>query len=287
MAYAAGAPIGVFDSGVGGLSVLRYIRAVLPHEHLIYFADSGYAPYGDRSDDAIVARSLAVAQFLMTQGIKALVVACNTATAAAIQVLRARYPALIVVGIEPGLKPAAQLSISKQVGVLATRSTLASARFIALRDTLAAASGVHFHSAACVGLADQIEQGALLAPRTSHILLQHLTTLVASQVDTLVLGCTHYPFVRPLIEDLLLRLGSSGVHIVDTGEPVSAQLVRLLERERLVNSDHAPGMPAGNIAAYTTASASNLQSAFLRLLGLTVRVTAVATPTQHVKICKD
>ncbi len=273
MAYAAGAPIGVFDSGVGGLSVLRHIRAVMPHEHLVYFADSGYAPYGDRSDDAIVARSLAVAQFLVALGVKALVVACNTATAAAIQMLRAHYPAMIVIGIEPGLKPAAQQSVSKQVGVLATRSTLASTRFIALRDTLAADSGVHFHNAACVGLADQIEQGALRAPRTSQILLQHLTPLVASRVDTLVLGCTHYPFVRPLIEDLLLRLSASGVRIVDTGEAVSRQLARRLDREQLRIAGF--DMPPGDITAYTTAGASSLENAFARLLDLKVQANAL------------
>jgi glutamate racemase len=165
MPMAADAPIGIFDSGVGGLSVLRHIHADLPHEHLLYFADSGYAPYGERSETEIVDRSLAIAQFLLAQGAKALVVACNTATAAAISALRGRYPALIVVGIEPGLKPAAQQTRSRQVGVLATRSTLASARFIMLRDQLSAATGVSFHGAACSGLADQIERGALYAPR--------------------------------------------------------------------------------------------------------------------------
>src|ERR1035437_8384929 len=120
---ASKSPIGIFDSGIGGLSVLRHIRSHLPHEHLLYFADSGFAPYGDRTETAIVERSLAIAKFRFQHGAKTLVVACNAATAAAIKALRSRYPDLPVVGVEPGLKPAAALTRSNTVGVLATRST--------------------------------------------------------------------------------------------------------------------------------------------------------------------
>ncbi|HCN91525.1 MAG TPA: glutamate racemase, partial [Oxalobacteraceae bacterium] len=131
---AADSPVGVFDSGIGGLSVLRHIRRQLPHEHLLYFADSGFAPYGDKPEHAIVARALAIAEFLLQRGAKALVIACNTATAAAIAALRAAYPAMPVIGVEPGLKPAAALTQSRTVGVLATDSTLASAKFNLLRE---------------------------------------------------------------------------------------------------------------------------------------------------------
>ena len=273
MPMAADAPIGIFDSGVGGLSVLRHIRADLPREHLLYFADSGYAPYGDRAEAEIVERSLAIAQFLLAQGAKALVVACNTATAAAIGALRARYPALILVGIEPGLKPAAQQSRSRQVGVMATRATLASARFIALRDQLSAAAGVQFHNAACIGLADQIEQGALHAPRTAQLVQGHLSALLERQIDTLVLGCTHYPFVRPLIENTLHKLGAPAIGVIDTGQAVSRQLTRLIDAAGL---RRAEGDGTGALAAYTTAGAGGLQSAFSRLLQLTPVITAVA-----------
>ncbi|RXZ33319.1 glutamate racemase [Oxalobacteraceae bacterium CAVE-383] len=273
MPMAADAPIGIFDSGVGGLTVLRHIRADLPQEHLLYFADAGHAPYGDRSETEITGRSLAVAQFLLGQGIKALVVACNTATAAAIAAIRARYPALIVVGIEPGLKPAAQQSRSGHVGVLATSATLASARFTALRDQLSASRGVHFHSAACVGLADLIEQGALNTPPTAQLLQGHLGALLAQRIDTLVLGCTHYPFVLPLIEDTLRRLGAPETGIIDTGVAVSRQLTRLVDAAGL---RHASGEGEGRLAAYTSGSAATLQNAFSRLLQLTPPVTAVA-----------
>ncbi|MDB5774886.1 MAG: murI [Herbaspirillum sp.] len=279
MPMAADAPIGIFDSGVGGLSVLRHMHADLPHEHLLYFADSGYAPYGDRSEAEIVARSLAIAQFLLARGAKALVVACNTATAAAIVALRAQYPALIVVGIEPGLKPAAQQSRNRQVGVLATRATLASARFIALRDQLSVSTGANFHSTACVGLVDLIEQGALYAPPTAHLLQGHLSLLLERQIDTLVLGCTHYPFVRPLIEDTLRKLGAASIGIVDTGQAVSRQLTRLIDAAGLRRaSEH--GM--GTLSAYTSAGAGSLQTAFARLLRLTPAVTAVAPQAQDI-----
>ena len=285
MPMAADAPIGIFDSGVGGLSVLRHIHADLPHEHLLYFADSGYAPYGDRTEAEIVARSLAIAQFLLAQGAKALVVACNTATAAAISALRARYPALILVGIEPGLKPAAQQTRSKQVGVLATRSTVASARFIALRDQLSAIDGVQFHSAACIGLADQIEQGALYAPRTAQLLHGHLAALLERQIDTLVLGCTHYPFVRPLIEDTLRKLGAPAIGIIDTGQAVSRQLARLIDASGLRRVlEVGVGTGTGTLSAYTTAGASSLQTAFSKLLQLTPAVTAVAPQASSVNM---
>ena len=125
-------PIGIFDSGVGGLSVLKALRAELPHEDFIDIADSGHAPYGERDDAYVVARSLAIAKYLVKQNVKALVVACNTATAAAIDLLRATYAALPIIGVEPALKPAVQLSRTKHIAVMATRSTLASARFAAL-----------------------------------------------------------------------------------------------------------------------------------------------------------
>jgi glutamate racemase len=282
MPMAADAPIGIFDSGVGGLTVLRHVRADLPQEHLLYFADSGYAPYGDRSEAQIVERSLAIAQFLLAQNAKALVVACNTATAAAITAIRARYPALIVVGIEPGLKPAAQQSRSKQVGVLATRATLASARFIALRDQLSASQGVQFHGAACVGLADLIEQGALNAAPTAQLLHGHLGALLEQGIDTLVLGCTHYPFVLPLIEGTLRRLGAPDTGIIDTGVAVSRQLVRLIDAAglRRIGDDPAAINGTGSLSAYTSASAATLQNAFSRLLQLTPPVTAVV-PDAH------
>ncbi|MDE2429103.1 MAG: glutamate racemase, partial [Burkholderiales bacterium] len=196
------APVGVFDSGIGGLSVLQHIRRCLPNESLLYFADSGFAPYGDKPESAIIARCLAVADFLVTQNIKALVVACNTATAAAIHVLRQRYPTLIIIGIEPGLKPATQQTKSKIVGVLATQATLQSEKFRMLSAQLTQETGVSFISSACIGLANQIEKGELRSAKTVALVRQYVLPLLEQGADTLVLGCTHYPFATALIQKI-------------------------------------------------------------------------------------
>lgn len=270
------APIGIFDSGIGGLSVLRHVRAALPQEYLLYFADSGYAPYGDKDEQQIVDRSLAIAGFLIGQGIKALVVACNTATAAAIQAIRVQWPELIVVGIEPGLKPAALHSKSGVVGVLATRSTLASARFIALREQIAAAGKVQFISQACVGLVDQIEKGELQSPATAALVDRYVMPLIAQGADTLVLGCTHYPFARELIESAARHAGCAAPVIIDTGEAVTRQLSRLLEAKTLVRSGDA-AENGGSLVAYTTAGASTLSTALANLLKMDAEVRQIAT----------
>ena len=263
-------PIGVFDSGLGGLSVLRHIRACLPVEDLLYFADSGYAPYGGRSEEEIAARSLAIAAFLIQQGARAMVVACNTATAAAIKTLRAHYPSLPLVGVEPGLKPGAALTKSATVGVLATERTLASEKFRLLRDQVAAATGVRFETQACIGLADQIEKGELHSAATALLVRRYVEPLLERGADTLVLGCTHYPFVQPLIEEIAACITSRPTAIVDTGEPVARQLVRLLGEHR--PSTNRRGMVNG----FTTGSASGLRSAFAGLLRLEVPVVEMA-----------
>jgi glutamate racemase len=268
-------PIGVFDSGLGGLSVLRHIRALLPHEDLLYFADSGFAPYGGRPEEEIVERSLAVADFLLKHGVKAIVVACNTATAAAIKALRAQYPALPLVGVEPGLKPAAALTQTKVVGVLATQRTLASAKFAALRDDLTAVTGVRFVSQACVGLVDQIERGELQSAATAVLVQQYVMPLLEHGADTIVLGCTHYPFVQPLIEDVAAATKRE-VAIVDTGLAVAKQLGRLLAQHELARTTGT-----GALQAYTSGSASSLATAFDRLLHLqpeVAQVTAQSAP---------
>ena len=270
LAPAPGAPIGIFDSGVGGLSVLRHVHALLPGEELLYFADSGFAPYGEKPEVVIVERALAIAAFLLRFRIKAIVVACNTATAAAIAALRARYPQLQVVGVEPGLKPAAALTRSGTVGVLATEGTLASEKFQTLQRQVADASGKHFLLQACNGLADQIEKGETHSRETALLVRRYVAPLVAQQADTLVLGCTHYPFVEHLVRDA----AGKDVTLVDTGEPVARQLQRLLSQAGLLNP-HAARQ--GALSAYTTGSRSALQTAFRRLLDLSPPVEEVAT----------
>ena len=266
------APIGVFDSGVGGLSVLRHIRAQLPHENLIYLADSGYAPYGAKPEHVVAERSVAVAQFLVAQGAKALVVACNTATVAAIKLLRAHYPTMPIVGVEPGLKPAAAASRNGKVAVLATDVTLAGEKFLLLRDQVSSASNAVFLLQGCPGLVDQIELGEFDSDRTQAMLEAYLLPLLAEGVDTVVLGCTHYPFVRVSIEGILAKAGRADVVLIDTGDAVARQLARLLASGDFLRPDNAG--PA-SLRAFTTASATALSVAFSSLLGLVPTVEEV------------
>ncbi|MDB5761651.1 MAG: murI [Herminiimonas sp.] len=270
--FSASSPIGVFDSGIGGLSVLRHIRARLPHEHLLYAADSGFAPYGGKTEQAIVARTLAIAEFLLERGAKALVVACNTATGAALGVLRERYPALLTVGVEPGLKPAAALTKTHTVGVLATERTLAGARFALLHQQVAAATGVRFLLQPCIGLADQIEKGELRSAATAALVRRYVAPLIGQGADTLVLGCTHYPFVQPLIEDAVRRIAAQPVGIVDTGEAIARQLARLLAQHGLQRQTAVEG----TLTAFTTGSRTSLATAFSNLLKLRPEVGRIA-----------
>jgi glutamate racemase len=265
-------PVGVFDSGVGGLSVLAHIRQQLPGEQLIYFADSGFAPYGEKSDEVLIERSLAVAEFLLTHHIKALVIACNTATAAAVATLRLRYPELIIIGMEPGLKPAALHSLSKVVGVLATKSTLQSQKFSQLRDQLSVETGVNFISQACIGLVNQIEKAELHSAETLQLVRRYVAPLVAQGADTLVLGCTHYPFIAHLIRQVVAEnqpdAKLDAVRLIDSGEAVARRLHKLLEQQGLLNPQPSATINSIALNTYTTGSTSNLEHALQHMLGL-------------------
>lgn len=258
------APVGIFDSGLGGLSILRHVRAQLPHEHLVYVADTGFAPYGDKPEHVVAERSLAVARFLVERGAKAIVVACNTATISAVKLMRDTFPGLPIVGVEPGLKPAAALTRSGKVGVLATERTLAGAKFLQLRDQITQATGAQFLLQPCRGLVDKIELGD--ADGTRALLQRYVTPLLDAGADTLVLGCTHYPLVQATIEDVIAAAGARDVALVDTGEAVARQLVRLLDAGRLLRPA-TPGAPA-RLDAYTSASATALSAAFNSLIGI-------------------
>ena len=231
------APIGVFDSGVGGLSVLREIRLLLPNERLLYVADSGHVPYGEKSPEFIRLRSQQIAEFLLQQGAKALVLACNTATAAAVVSLREHYPQLPIVGMEPAVKPAAAATRSGVVGVLATTGTLQSAKFAALLDRFA--NNVRVITQPCPGLVECIEAGALESPATRELLRAFVAPLLAEGCDTLILGCTHYPFIKPLLRQLV----PASVSLIDTGEAVARQLQRVLADRQLL-AGHSSGADA-------------------------------------------
>lgn len=222
------ATIGVFDSGVGGLSVLREVRTLLPGESLLYVADSGHVPYGEKSAEFIRARSQHIAEFLLAQGAKALVLACNTATVAAVADLRERYPQLPIVGMEPAVKPAAAATRSGVVGVLATTGTLKSAKFAALLDRFA--GDVRVITQPCPGLVERIEAGDLMGSQTRTLLSGYVEPLLAEGCDTLILGCTHYPFLRPLLHQLV----PDSVSLIDTGAAVARQVQRLLEAKGLL-----------------------------------------------------
>ena len=220
----AGAPIGVFDSGVGGLSVLREIRRELPFEDLLYVADSGHAPYGDKSPEAIEARATAIAEFLIGEGAKAVVVACNTATGAAARLLRARYPVPIV-AMEPAVKPAVELTRTGVVGVLATRRTLASNSFTVLLGRIGGAAEILLQP--CPGLVERVEAGDLDGDATRALLRDYLGPLIERGADTIVLGCTHYPHLRPLIGELAgPRRGGAGLRCGGCPSGASAAGIR-------------------------------------------------------------
>ena len=227
-------PIGVFDSGVGGVSVLRCIREELPHEHLIYIADSGYAPYGDKPREYIEQRSILLTRFLLEQKVKAVVVACNTATAAAIHTLRAQYP-LPIVGMEPGLKPALSLTRAGVVGILATRMTLGSPKFEDLVNRFGRNCKLVVQD--CPGLVEQVEQMDLSGPKTREMTQRYVSALLDQGADTIVLGCTHYPFLTPLIQDIV----GMEVPIIDTGAAVAKEVSRRLREAQLLSQDDQPG----------------------------------------------
>ena len=260
--------IGVFDSGVGGLSVLRALRAELPLEQFLYVADSGHAPYGERDDSHVLARAQAITQFLLTQhNIKALVVACNTATAAAIRQLRQTYPQLPIVGIEPALKPAVAVSKTGRVGVMATRGTLNSEKFALLLHSLQGAAS--FVLQACDGLADAIEHADAIK---TEALSAHYTWAMGQfgskfgEIDTLVLGCTHYPFIA---EQLRQFVGPDTVFI-EAGVPVARQTRRLLsEHHSLANEDPSEVIGTARQAIFfSTGKPNQLQSAVSQWMGL-------------------
>jgi len=248
------APVGVFDSGVGGLSVLAEIRQLLPAETLHYVADCGHIPYGEKTPAFIRERCQLIAARLREQGAKALVVACNTATVAAVADLRERYPDWPIVGMEPAVKPAAAATRNGVVGVLATTGTLQSAKFAALLDRFA--HGVRVLTQPCPGLVEQVERGDLHGPQTRQLLQGFVEPLLAAGCDTLILGCTHYPFLRPLLAELV----PPEVILVDTGAAVARRLQTLLTAaNRLANG------PAGPTRLWTSGEPAALRQVLPQL----------------------
>ena len=247
--------IGVFDSGVGGLSVLRAIRAALPAENLVYVADSGHAPYGDKSEAHIIERTLAVGNWLAVSGVKAITVACNTATVVAIRHLREQTH-IPVVAIEPAIKPAANTTRTGVVGVLATTQTLQSESVARL--CIEHGEGKRILLQACPGWVEAVEQADLHSPQTEALLRQFVVPLMDQGVDTLVLGCTHYPFLR----NTLQRIVGDDVVLIDPAVAVATELTRRLGNDRRMDEQHI-----GTTRFFTTGDVLHVQQVVAHLWG--------------------
>lgn len=236
--------IGIFDSGIGGLTVAAAIRQALPAERLLYFGDNAHVPYGERTAEEILAFSTGITKALAAQGCRTVVIACNTASSVALGPLRRRFPQLHFVGMEPAVKPAAEHTRTGVVGVLATRATVESR---ALADVVERFShGVEVIQQACPGLAQHIDAGHLDGPEVEALLRGWIEPMVARNIDTLVLGCTHYPLVRPLIE----RIAGPAVRVIEPSAAIARRVGQVLEAQGSV----APPGGQGGLACFTSGS---------------------------------
>jgi len=274
MQFHANSPIGVFDSGVGGLSVLRAIRQQMPEESVVYFGDQGHIPYGPRPMAQIQNFSEAITRFLLDQDAKIIVVACNAASAAALTYLRQTFPDTSFIGMEPAVKPAAEHTETGVVGVLATPATFQGALYASVVERFA--SGVELLQDPCVGLVQQIEKGDLNGTVTRRILEDALHPMLAKNIDTVVLACTHYPFVIPLIQEIV----GKKVRVIDPAPAVARQTKRLLEAKGLKRE--AGGR--GEIRFFTSGNADSLQSLLPTLLGETSRVSGIRWDENRVSL---
>jgi len=232
-------PIGLFDSGVGGTSIWSAIHALLPHEDTIYLADSKNAPYGEKSKDEIIALSIKNTEYLLAHNAKLIVVACNTATTNAIKELRARYDVPFI-GIEPAIKPAASHSKTQTIGILATKGTLSSELFSKAVETY---HDTHIVEQVGHGLVALIEEGKINAPEMDRLLHAYLEPMIAANIDYLVLGCSHYPYLIPQIEKIL----PEGIKIIDSGEAVARQTQKVLAENEGLNSHGGKAMFLTNV----------------------------------------
>jgi glutamate racemase len=251
------AVIGVFDSGVGGLSVLRAIRAQLPCQPVIYLADQAHVPYGARTQAEVCQYAEGITRFLLARGAKVIVIACNAASGAALYHLRSVFPQVPFVGMEPAVKPAASSTHTGVIGVLATPVTFQGELYNSVVSRFA--RDVMVLQDACPGLVAQIEACQLDAPLTRQILEQALHPMLEKHLDTIVMGCTHYPFVIPLIQDIV----GPGVQVIDPAPAVARQTRRLLESHHLLSSCEIPALAS----FFSTGDSSHLSEMLPRLLG--------------------
>lgn len=224
--------IGVFDSGLGGLTVVSSIEKIFKGAELFYIADTEYAPYGEKTSEQILERCDLITTYLLeNHGIEALIVACNTATSAAISHLREKFPFLIVIGTEPGIKPAIMNTKTLHVGVLATPRTLKGDKYQLLVNELSVIKEIKLHEQACIGLVEQIEKGDVDTKETFNMLEKWLEPMKNSNVDTIVLGCTHYPLVANVIKQIM----GNGITLIETGDAIANRLKILSEEKGHIN----------------------------------------------------
>lgn len=260
---AALCPIGAFDSGLGGLSIIAEIRRLLPAEDIIFYADNGNCPYGGRSDEWLRDRSLYLARFLIERGAKVIVVACNTASAAGLEHLRATF-SVPVVGLVPAVKPAVASTRTGTIGVLATQGTNRGGLLSDVIERFAAPANVKVVTVAPAGLVEAVEAGELDTPGTAEAIRMAVKPMLEQGVDALVLGCTHYPFLKPLLR----RVVGEGVRLIDSGEGVARQTKRVLQARHLLRSDECEGI----LTVYTSGDVEVVRPLVWRLVGEEVEV---------------
>jgi glutamate racemase len=268
-------PIGIFDSGIGGLSVWRAIRHELPKEDIIYVADQGHVPYGSRPLEEVRSFSEGITRFLLELDSKLIVVACNAASAAALHYLREKFPQVGFVGMEPAVKPAAEHTRTGRVGVLATPATFQGLLYASVVERFA--QGVTIYQDTCPGLVAQIEDGQFDSPKTRQILYQALDPMLDQGIDTIVLGCTHYPFVIPLIQSI----AGPGIRVIDPAPAVARQTYKVLEMQNLIS------MKADNecmLRFFTTGVPTRMRSMLANTLAETATVAQIHWDEEGLKL---
>jgi glutamate racemase len=257
------APIGVFDSGAGGLTILSALREELPHEHYIYIGDTAHCPYGVRSDAEIIALTTNACRFLIAQGVKLIVIACNTASQAALSALRATF-ALPFVGVVPAVKPAAQATKRGRIGVAATNQAVKAAYLRHLIDNFA--SGIQVYAVGCPELVTLVERGELDGPQVEESLRHALFPLLSQDVDVIVLGCTHFPAMRPAIE----RIAGSHVQIIDSGKAIARRTHAVLAAEQTVRFAGPNRTQNGNVQVWCSGNPVAFSAVASKILGYPV-----------------
>lgn len=259
--------IGVFDSGIGGLWILKHLKKELPFCDFVYFGDQAHVPYGKRSMKEIRNFSQGITKFLIGQGCQIIVIACNTASAASLKYLRKKYPKIIFVGMEPAVKPATEITKTKKIGVLATPATFQGELYNSVVERFA--KGVEIFTDTCPGLVEQIEKGNLEGKETKKILEKAILPMLESDIDTIVLGCTHYPFVIPLIK----KITKNKINIIDPTGAIVKRVGYLLE---LRKSDFLSCEDDGGLEIFTSGKTMEINNILVKLFNKNMNIKMIS-----------